>query len=87
MVSGTLEELKSRSEHLHLEVTVDGHEWKPEIAGGEFIGNAWGNNRYLIDRDSDLQQLLERARAEGTITKFSVEPPRLSDIFREAVQR
>ncbi len=87
MVSGVLETLKSRSEYLHLEVTVNGHEWKPQSAGAQFIGNARGGNRYLIDRQTDLAQLLEQAQADGTVTKFSVEPPRLSDIFRETVRR
>ncbi len=87
MVSGTLEGLKSKSEHLHLEVTVDGREWDPQISGASSAGNARDKNRYLVDRDIDLQQLLERAQADGTVTRFSVEPPRLSDIFREAVRR
>ncbi len=87
MVSGTLEELKAKSEHLHLEVTVDGREWDPQISGAVFAGNGRQKNRYLVDRDVDLRQLLERAQADGTVTRFSVEPPRLSDIFREAVSR
>lgn len=87
MVSGTLDDLKDRSEHLHLEVTVDGRVWDPQLADAIHAGNSRGSNRYLVDRDVDLTDILERARADGTVSKFSVEPPRLSDIFREAVQR
>ncbi|NNC39458.1 MAG: ABC transporter ATP-binding protein [Acidimicrobiia bacterium] len=87
MVSGTLDELKDRSEHLHLEVTVDGKEWDPQLADAIYAGNSRASNRYLVDRDVDVTAILERARAAGTVTQFSVEPPRLSDIFREAVQR
>jgi ABC-2 type transport system ATP-binding protein len=87
MVAGELEELKSNSEHLHLEVTVDGREWDPQLADTSAAGNARDRNRYLIGRDADLGRLLERAQGDGEVTKFSVEPPRLSDIFREAVRR
>ncbi len=87
MVSGRLDALKSESDRLHLEVEVDGHEWKPPIDDARYLGSNRGANRYLIDRATDLQHLLARAREDGTVTKFSVEPPRLSDIFREAVRR
>jgi ABC-2 type transport system ATP-binding protein len=87
MVSGTLEALKSDSEHLHVEVTVDGHEWDPQIDDTAPAGNSRESNRYLVSRSIDLARLLERAQQDGTVTKFAVEPPRLSDIFREAVGR
>ena len=87
MVAGELEQLKSNSEHLHLEVTVDGREWDPQMADASAAGNARDRNRYLIGRDADVGRLLERAQEDGEVTKFSVEPPRLSDIFREAVRR
>ena len=87
VTAGRLEDLKAKSEHLHLEITIDGHDWKPNLEGVQVAGNARGDNRYLIDRDVDLQQLLEQVGAQGEVTKFSVEPPRLSDLFREAVQR
>jgi len=87
VVSGTLNDLKDHSEHLHLEITVDGREWKPDLPGVTVVDHARGNNRYLIDRNTDLGVLLEHARAAGTVTTFSIEPPRLSDLFREAVQR
>ena len=85
--AGRLEDLKSKSEHLHLEITIDGRDWKPDLEGVQVAGNARGDNRYLIDRDVNLLQLLEHVGKQGEVTKFSVEPPRLSDLFREAVQR
>ena len=87
MVADTLERLKSQSEHLHLEVTVDGQDWDPQLTDALYVGNSRGSNRYLVGRDINLPEVLERARSDGIVTKFSVEPPRLSDIFREAVQR
>ena len=87
MVADTLERLKSQSEHLHLEVTVDGQDWDPQLTDALYVGNSRGSNRYLVGRDINLPEVLERARSDGMVTKFSVEPPRLSDIFREAVQR
>jgi ABC-2 type transport system ATP-binding protein len=87
IVSGTLDDLKDRSEHLHLEVTVNGRMWDPQLVDAIHAGNSRESNRYLVDRDVDLTEILARARADGLVTKFSVEPPRLSDIFRETVQR
>lgn len=86
IVDGTLSELKARSDHLHVEITVDGEDWRP----GHFDGAASAarnSNRYLISKDANLELLLSEARAFGTVTKFTVEPPRLSDLFREAVLR
>ena len=87
IVSGTLYDLKDRSEHLHLEVTVNGRVWDPQLSDAIHAVNSRESNRYLVDRGVDLTDILARARADGGVTKFSVEPPRLSDIFREAVQR
>jgi len=87
IVADTLERLKSQSEHLHLEVTVDGQDWDPQLTDALYVGNSRGSDRYLVGRDINLLEVLERARSDGMVTKFSVEPPRLSDIFRRAVQR
>jgi len=58
MVSGTLNDLKDRSEHLHLEVTVDGRVWDPQLADAIHAGNSRESNRYLVDRDVDLTDIL-----------------------------
>ena len=44
-----------------------------------------GRIRLLVDEQIDLDTLLERARAAGEVVRFSFEPPRLSELFMEAV--
>ena len=39
----------------------------------------------IIDADTDVETILSLAREAGQITRFSYEPPSLSDIFNEAV--
>jgi uncharacterized protein (TIGR03067 family) len=41
--------------------------------------------KLLVDRDVDLDGLLARARAAGEVRMFSYEPPKLSELFMEAV--
>jgi hypothetical protein len=42
--------------------------------------------RLLVDDTVDLQAILARAAAVGSIRRFSYEPPALSELFMEAVQ-
>ena len=41
--------------------------------------------RYLIDTSARLDEILAKAQAQGEVTMFTVEPPGLTDLFREAV--
>ena len=41
--------------------------------------------KLLVDRDVDLDGLLSRARSAGEVRTFSYEPPKLSELFMEAV--
>ena len=49
------------------------------------LERADGRVRLLVDEQIDLDGLLERARAAGEVVRFSYEPPRLSELFMEAV--
>lgn len=83
VLAGRLDELRDRSDHRHLSVTVDGRPWKPELPGLV----ALDRDRYLVDRRVDIQAILREARMRGEVTSFEFEPPSLSDLFREAVGR
>jgi ABC-2 type transport system ATP-binding protein len=88
VASGGIDDLKAASGRRHLDV---------EVAGS---GGAWldGTNHHvvlerdgdrvklLVDESVDLDALLAAARAAGEIRRFSYEPPRLSELFMEAVQ-
>jgi hypothetical protein len=41
--------------------------------------------KLLVDRGVDLTDLLARAKAAGEVRTFSYEPPKLSELFMEAV--
>jgi len=87
VAEGAIDELKARSGRRHLDV---------EVAGS---GGAWldGSNhhtvlerdgdrvRLLVDETVDLDGLLAAATAAGEVRRFSYEPPKLSELFMEAV--
>jgi hypothetical protein len=41
--------------------------------------------KVLVDEGVDLEALLAEAQAAGEVRRFSFEPPRLSELFMEAV--
>jgi ABC-2 type transport system ATP-binding protein len=85
VLTGNLDSLRANAHTRRLEVTVDGHPWTPAIAGFDLVTDD-GRPHYIIDTDADLTGLLATAEAAGRVDRFNFEPPRLSDLFREAVQ-
>jgi ABC-2 type transport system ATP-binding protein len=85
VLAGGLTDLRDRSDYRHLEVRVDGQPWAPSMNGIETVGD--DGQRYLIQKDADVEEVLHRARQSGAVTSFSFEPPNLSDLFRQAVRR
>ena len=87
VADGEIGALKAASGRRHLEVEVVGS------------GGAWldGRNEYavlerdgdwvklLVDEHADLAGILVAARAAGEVRRFSFEPPKLSELFMEAV--
>jgi len=87
VVTGSLADLRARSEHRRLVIEVDGQPWAPEIPGVERIEIRKGKVRYLARQDTGIDEILAMAQREGEVTRFAFEPPSLSDLFREAVGR
>jgi ABC-2 type transport system ATP-binding protein len=97
VLSGTLDELRSRSGRRILEVRVNGAAWSPPglagspsgPGGGDAngLGHSLRDGRFVVDRTVDLEQILKAAQAVGEVDAFSYEPPSLSDLFAEAVTR
>lgn len=86
VTSGTLEQLRSHATRRRLSVTVDGHAWQPTSVPAEAVGE--GTRRHLlVDHEVSLTSLLAEAESAGEVHEFSFEPPTLTDIFHEAVQR
>jgi ABC-2 type transport system ATP-binding protein len=84
VVEGDLEELKLKSETRRLDVVVDGSPWTPDHPGVTVLDNQ-GRNHCVVSRDVDVAELLAAATSAGEVSRFAFGPPRLSDLFRQAV--
>ncbi len=88
VLAGSLEEVRRRAPHRRLDLALEGGAtWHPSVAGIQLLGSRQGLSTYLVPADADPAALLADAAAVGRITRFSFQPPTLSDLFREAVGR
>jgi ABC-2 type transport system ATP-binding protein len=85
VLAGVVEELKAASPHRSLEVSVNGEPWVPILRSGTVTSKQDGRVRVLVDATVDLDEVLAGARRAGEVTRFSFEPPSLTDLFLEAV--
>jgi ABC-2 type transport system ATP-binding protein len=88
VAQGEIEALRQASGRRHLDIEVrgaDGGWLAPDLGQVTVLDHADGRVRLLVDESVDLDALLERARAAGEVVRFSYEPPRLSELFMEAV--
>lgn len=84
VLAGALHEIKNRSSKRRLTVTVDGQPWIPGGSGAAVL-DPQGRQHFIVESDAPIADLLAEASAEGTIDRFMFEPPRLTDLFHEAV--
>ncbi len=87
VADGPIDELKASSGRRHLEVEVagDGGAWIAAANGHTVLERDGDRVKLLVDEKVDLAALLAAARAAGEVRRFSFEPPRLSELFMEAV--
>jgi ABC-2 type transport system ATP-binding protein len=87
VASGAIDELKAASGRQHLEVEVVGTDgaWLDERADLRVLERSGDRVKLLVDRSIDLDELLARARAAGEVRTFAYQPPKLSELFMEAV--
>jgi ABC-2 type transport system ATP-binding protein len=87
VAAGAIDELKSASGRQHLEIEVVGSNgaWLDDRDDLTVIERAGDRVKLLVDRSVDLDDLLARARASGDVRVFAYQPPRLSELFMEAV--
>ncbi len=87
VAAGGIEELKARSGRRHLEVEVagSGGAWLDASNGNTILGREGDRVKLLVDEGTDLEALLAQAMAAGEVRRFSYEPPKLSELFLEAV--
>jgi ABC-2 type transport system ATP-binding protein len=87
VLAGPLEGLRAGSSRRHVEVAFrDDVTWAPQLDGARVLAAEPGRTRLEVSADGDPERLVELARRGGELTRFSFEPPALSDLFREAVE-
>jgi ABC-2 type transport system ATP-binding protein len=86
VVTGSLAEVRRGSPHCRLEVSFADRSvrWQPQ--DGQLVRERDGTRVYLVPARSDPGSYLAAASAAGTVSGFTFEPPRLSEVFREAVR-
>jgi ABC-2 type transport system ATP-binding protein len=88
VLDGELDRLRSTSRRRYLDVGFRGTDrWVPTVAHGRVLEAEPGRTRLELTDGVHLETLVELARSAGDLTRFSVEPPALSDLFHEAVGR
>jgi ABC-2 type transport system ATP-binding protein len=87
VASGAIEALKSASGRQHLEVEVVGSNsaWVDGVPDATVLERVGDRVKLLVDRSVDLDALLARAKAAGEVRTFAYQPPKLSELFMEAV--
>jgi ABC-2 type transport system ATP-binding protein len=87
VASGSIDELRAASGRRHLDIDVAGAsgDWLADQDHLQVIARSDGRLRLLVDETVDLDELLARAKRAGEVRRFSYEPPRLSELFMEAV--
>lgn len=89
VLEGAVRALRNVSPRRYLEVELrrGDSRWADELPGTEVVGRAGARVRLAISGAADLEALARGASAAGDVTQFNFEPPSLSEVFREAVQR
>ena len=86
VLAGELEQLRAASGRRYLSVGFRGDErWMPAIDGARVVTAEPGATRLELAGGTDLEHLVALAHGAGELTRFSLEPPSLPDLFRKAV--
>lgn len=87
-LEGNVRDLRSSSHKRYLEVGIRDAEsgWQESLPGSPLVVSEH-HVRSVVDAEVDLPAIMSAANALGTITDFSFEPPTLSEVFREVVNR
>jgi ABC-2 type transport system ATP-binding protein len=87
VAAGAIDELKAASGRRHLEIEVAGPDdsWMPADDMLTVLERSDGRVKLLVGEGVDLDGMLAKARAAGEVRRFAYEPPKLSELFMEAV--
>ena len=88
VLEGELERLRAASDRRSLTVAFRGtSRWTPALERARVLAAEPGHTRLELTGGVDLEALARLSRSAGPVTRFSLEPPALSDLFHEAVGR
>ncbi len=87
VAAGPIDELKAASGRRQLEVELAGSDgaWIDGRPGIQVLTRSGDRTKLLVDDTVPLEELLAAARRSGELRRFSYQPPRLSELFMEAV--
>jgi ABC-2 type transport system ATP-binding protein len=87
VAAGAIDELKAASGRRHLDVELVGarSSWPDGDGGLTVIARDGDAVRLLVDDHADLAGLMASARTAGEVRRFSYGPPRLSELFMDAI--
>lgn len=87
VAAGPIDALKARSgrRHLDVEVVGDGGAWLSGWPDLTILSRDGDRAKVFVGIDVDLERMLASARAAGEVRRFAYEPPKLSELFMEAV--
>jgi ABC-2 type transport system ATP-binding protein len=88
VAAGEIEALKAASGRRQLEVEVDGSDgtWLEGRPGVSIVSRNGRGVKALVNEGAELGELLAAASKAGEIRSFSYGPPRLSELFMEAIE-
>jgi ABC-2 type transport system ATP-binding protein len=89
VAKGAIDGLRAASGRRHLEVEVEGSDgsWLTDRDDLTVLERTDGRAKLLVDETVDLAGLLATAQRAGTVRRFSYEPPTLSELFMEVIDR
>jgi ABC-2 type transport system ATP-binding protein len=87
VAAGPIDELKASSGRRHLDIEVAGADgaWIGNLPDVQVLEHSGGRMKLLVNDRVPLDELLTAARSAGELRQFSYQPPRLSELFMEAV--
>jgi ABC-2 type transport system ATP-binding protein len=88
ILSGKVNRIRAESPRRYLDVVFEGpfdHSWTDRLDGARIVDDRIDGARLLIDNHAEVASLAAATSTAGAIAQFAVEPPRLSEIFREVV--
>jgi len=87
VLQGTVADLKRSSDRRSLRVLVEGagDDWSTTLSGVKVTGTDARGVHLLLEPGTDPLEILHLAAAAGKVIDFSLELPRLSQLFRQSV--